>query len=96
MGLWAEAKTAYNLAFEICGRRETRVVIQYRILQQSMELGDQKSASETLSKLYEIEGESSKQKLIHAILQKRNGNQTKFQKILDSIEDKYKNWSDLI
>ena len=89
-------ESAYQLALNIQKRPVEKVVILYRLLKHYMELGDYKNSSETLTKIYELEGESSMQKLIQAIMQKRNGNLIKSQKILDSIEVHYRKWADLI
>jgi hypothetical protein len=94
--LWSEAESAHNRALELCRRPAEQICILYRLLKHYMELGNHKSASEILNKLYQTEGESSMQKLVQATLQKRNGNQTKFQKILETIDSEYRNWFDLI
>ena len=93
--IWPECESAHKLALNIATLPRERIVILYRLLKHFMELGDYRSASESLTKIYELEGESSMQKLIQAVLQKRNGNRSKSQKILESIEEEYIKWFEL-
>lgn len=94
--LWPKVESAHVGALEICSRPAEQIVVQYRLIKHYMELGNHKSASEILAQLAQLEGESAMQKLIQAILQKRNGNQNKLHKILESIHAEYRTWSDLI
>ena len=79
-----------------CSSDAERIPIMLKLGKAYLNLNDGKAFSEIISSANLIDGDLDGCKLMQAILQQRNGNKSKCQKILDSVGPEAEEWKSWI